>query len=76
MEIRFWTVFHENIGMILAIHDPGKGHNVTSFTLLDLLLSLVQWQATRHEFVDGCHSIYDSCGDIFGQIDNSISAGA
>jgi hypothetical protein len=84
-EISFWAVFHDDIGVLRGIHDSEKGNDIgvlrdliveAHLSLLKQLLPSIERETIGHELVQGLHSIVNPSGDIFGQMDDAIGAGA
>ena len=84
-EIPFWAVFHDNVGAVLVIEDPQQGNNVwvcrdlvmqAHLSVLEVLLSCVQWESIRSKLVQYLDGILDAGENILGKVDNTISSGS
>lgn len=84
-EISLWAVFHNDVGAILVVEDPQKGNNVwvcrdlvmqAHLSVLEVLLSCVQWESIRGKLVQYLDGILDASENILGKVDNTVSSGS
>lgn len=84
-EISLWAVFHNDVGAILVVEDSQKGNNVwvcrdlvmqAHLSVLEVLLSCVQWESIRGKLVQYLDGILDAGENILGKVDNTIGSGS